>query len=62
MAGLLYAFGPYTASQELHLDLILIPLPPLLVLLGDELVRRQRMRPALLGVLAGVVAGLEYLV
>jgi hypothetical protein len=62
VAGLLYAFGPYTASQELHLDLIFIPLPPLLVLLGDELVRRQRMRPALLGVLAGVVAGLEYLV
>jgi hypothetical protein len=62
LAGLLYAFGPYTASQELHLDLIFIPLPPLLVLLADELVSRQRLRPALVGVLIGIVAGLQYLV
>jgi hypothetical protein len=62
IAGLLYAFGPYTASQELHLDLIFVPLPPLLVLLADELVRRQRTRPALVGLFAGVIAGLQYLV
>jgi hypothetical protein len=62
LAGLLYAFGPYTAAQELHLDLIFIPLPPLLVLLGDELVHRQRMRPVLLGLLIGIVAAAEYLV
>jgi hypothetical protein len=62
IAGLLYAFGPYTASQELHLDLIFIPLPPLLVLLADELIRRQRLRPAVVGLLAGVIAGLQYLV
>jgi len=62
LAGLLYAFGPYTAAQELHLDLTFIPFPPLLVLLGDELLRRQRMRPAFVGLLFGVVAGLQYLV
>lgn len=62
LAGLLYAFGPYTAAQELHLDLIFIPLPPLLVLLADELVRCQRMRPWLLGALIGLVAALQYLV
>ncbi len=62
LAGLLYAFGPYTAAQELHLDLTFIPFPPLLVLLGDELLRRQRMRPAVVGLLFGVVAGLQYLV
>ena len=28
LAGLLYAFGPYTAAQELHLDLTFIPFPP----------------------------------
>ena len=62
LAGLLYAFGPYTAAQELHLDLTFIPFPPLLVLLGDELLRRQRMRPAVVGPPFGVVAGLQYLV
>jgi hypothetical protein len=62
LAGLLYAFGPYTAAQELHLDLTFIAFPPLLVLLGDELLRRQRMRPAVVGLLFGIVAGLQYLV
>ena len=46
LGGLLYAFGPYASSQALHLDLIFIPIPPLLVLCVDELVRRQRVRPA----------------
>lgn len=62
VAGLLYAFGPYTAAQNLHLDLIFIPFPPVLVLLADELVRRQRMRPWLTGALIGVVGALQYLV
>ena len=62
LAGLLYAFGPYAVAQNLHLDLIFIPFPPLLVLLADELVHRQRMRPAVTGALAGLVGGLQYLV
>lgn len=61
IGGLLYAFGPYTAGQELHLDLIFIPIPPLLILFGDELVRRQRMSYPLLGVLAGVAAAAQLL-
>src|ERR1700722_15078096 len=60
IGGLLYAFGPYMASQEVHLDLIFVPIPPLLVLCGDELVRRQRMSPKLLGLLIGVAAAVQY--
>jgi len=59
--GLLYAFGPYTAAQALHLDLIFVPIPPLLVLFADEFVRRQRMSPYLLGLLVGVAATAQYL-
>jgi hypothetical protein len=61
IGGLLYAFGPYMASQELHLDLTFVPIPPLLVLFGDELLRRQKMRWWLLGVLIGVAAAVQYL-
>ena len=46
LGGLLYAFGPYASSQALHLDLMFIPIPPLLLLCMDELVRRQKIRPA----------------
>jgi hypothetical protein len=60
IGGLLYAFGPYMASQELHLDLIFVPIPPLLVLFGDEMVRRQRMSPWLLGLLIGAAAAVQY--
>ncbi len=61
LGGLLYAFGPYMASQELHLDLIFVPIPPLLMLCGDELVRRQRMSPIVLGLLIGVAAAAQFL-
>lgn len=62
LAGLLYAFGPYNAGQKLHLDLTFIPLLPVLVLLFDELIRRQRMRPARLGILIGFVSAMQYFV
>ncbi len=61
LAGLLYAFGPYMASQELHLDLIFVAIPPLLMLFGDELVRRQRMSAPLLGLLIGVASAAQFL-
>ncbi len=57
LAGLLYGFSPYMVSQgEGHLDLTLMALPPLVVVVLDELLVRQR-RPAwqsgaLLGLLA----------
>ena len=61
-AGLLYAFGPYTAAQELHLDLVFVAIMPLLVLLADELLRRQRMRWWLLGLCIGLALACQYLI
>jgi hypothetical protein len=62
VGGLLYAFGPYMAGQELHLDLTFVPIPPLLVLCGDELVRGQRMRPWRLGALIGAATAAQLLI
>jgi hypothetical protein len=61
VGGLLYAFGPYMASQELHLDLIFVPIPPLLILCGDELVRRQRMAAPVLGLVIGLASAAQFL-
>jgi hypothetical protein len=61
IGGLLYAFGPYMAAQELHIDLTFVPIPPLLFLFGDELVRRQRMSYWLLGPLIGLVSIVQFL-
>jgi hypothetical protein len=60
LGGLLYAFGPYASSQALHLDLIFVPIPPLLVLCADELVRRQRVRPLPLGLLIGLLGAAQF--
>jgi hypothetical protein len=62
LGGLLYAFGPYMAGQELHLDLTFVPLPPLLVLLGDELLRRRRMKPMWLGLGIGACTAAQLLI
>lgn len=56
VGGLLYAFGPYTAGQVLHIDLIFVPIPPLLVLCVEEFVKRQKMRPGRLGLVIGLLA------
>ena len=61
VGGLLYAFGPYMAAQELHIDLTFVPIPPLLLLFGDELVRRQRMSPWRLGLLIGLASTVQLL-
>ncbi len=62
LGGLLYGFGPYMTGQELHLDLVFVPLPPLLLWCTDELVRTQKMRPLRLGVAIGLVAGCQLLI
>jgi hypothetical protein len=62
LGGLLYAFGPYTAAQELHIDLLFVPIPPLLVLCTDELFVRQRMRPRRLGLVIGLLMTAEQFV
>jgi len=62
LGGLLYGFGPYMTGQELHLDLVFVPIPPLLVWCCDELVRTQKMRPWRLGLLMGVAAAAQLLI
>jgi hypothetical protein len=62
IGGLLYAFGPYMTGQELHLDLTFVPIPPLLVLCADELIRRRRMRPTRLGLLIGAATAAQFLI
>ena len=50
--GLLYGFSPYMVGQGAgHLFLLLAPIPPLLLLLFDEMLVRQRLRWWVVGLL-----------
>lgn len=61
--GLLYGFSPYMVGQGVgHLNLLFVPFPPLIVLLVDELLVRQRRRPVVTGVLLGLAAAAQYLI
>ncbi|MHB1776854.1 MAG: hypothetical protein ACYCU7_12825 [Acidimicrobiales bacterium] len=63
VGGLLYGFSPYAAGQGAgHLHLLFVPLPPLVLLLLDEVLVRQRARPWLAGGALGLAAAAEYLV
>ncbi|HUZ09594.1 MAG TPA: hypothetical protein VMU76_05435 [Acidimicrobiales bacterium] len=63
VGGLVYGFSPYMVGQGVgHLNLLFVPWPPLVLLLLDELVVRQRRRPVLTGVALGLTAAAEYLV
>lgn len=63
VGGLLYGFSPYMVGQDVgHLFLIFVPFPPLVLLLLDELVVRQRRHPIAVGAWLGVVAAAAYLV
>jgi len=56
VGGLLYGFSPYMVGQgEGHLFLLLVPVPPLILLLLDEILVRQRGRWWLLGAILGVL-------
>jgi hypothetical protein len=56
-AGLLYGFSPYLVAQGAgHLNLQLVLLLPVLLLLADEVVVRQRRRAWVAGLLLGLVA------
>jgi hypothetical protein len=55
-AGLLYGFSPYLVAQGTgHLNLELVMLPPVVLLLADEILVRQRRRPWLAGGVLGLV-------
>jgi hypothetical protein len=58
--GLLYGFSPYMEAHAAgHLDLVMAPIPPLLLLVLHEVVVRRRVSPAVAGVVLGVLAALQ---
>ena len=62
VGGLLYGFSPYMISQALHhphLDIAVYP--PLVLILGDEILVRRGRSPALLGVLLGAATAAQLL-
>lgn len=63
VGGLLYGFSPYAVGQGAgHLHLLFVPLPPLILLLVDEALVRQRARPWVTGIGLGLAAAGQYLV
>jgi len=61
LGGTLFGFSPYVLAHESagHDNLVLLAGVPLLVLLVDELVVRQRLSPARLGLLLGGLAAVQ---
>ena len=63
MGALFFEISPYMASAGVaHLDLIAVPIPPLILLLLDEILVRQSARAARIGVALGVLIGLQLLI
>ncbi len=63
LGGLLYGFSPYMLGQSLaHPQMTMAFLPPLILLLLDEIVRAQRRRPALLGSALAVAGAAQLLI
>ncbi len=63
VGGLLAAFSPAMATQgALHLHLIIEVIPPLVLLVLDEILVRQRHRPWALGVGLGLLATAQLLI
>jgi hypothetical protein len=62
LAGLLYGFSPGLLEQALgHPHVVVALFPPIALLLGDEILVRRRLHPAVAGALAGVAAALQLL-
>lgn len=64
VGGLFYGFSPFILSNltVAWLNLAMAPLPPLIVVCLDELLVRQRWRPARTGVLLGLLVTLQFFV
>jgi len=61
--GLLYGFSPYMVGQGLfHLNLVFVPLPPLIFLALHEIAVVQRSSAPRWGVLLGVLVAAQYLI
>ena len=63
LGGLLYGFSAYMLGQgNTHLHLLFVPLPPLFLALGDELLVRRRWNVRKTGLWIGLLAALQYLI
>jgi hypothetical protein len=63
VGGLLYAFSSYMAGQALgHLNLIFVPLPPILILVLHELLVQQRRSARRWGLALGLLAAAQFLI
>jgi len=61
--GLLYGFSPYMVAQGIgHLNLVFVPLPPLILLILYDLVVRQRGRPLFWGTLLGILVVVQFFI
>ena len=62
VGGAVYGFSPYVVSQAaLHLNLAAVWMPPLVLIVLDELLIRRRYSPLRLGVAIGLLAALQAL-
>jgi hypothetical protein len=64
VGGLLYGFSPFMTGQLLgHYNLVLSGVtPPLALMLADEILVRQRLRPRTLGLLAALLAVVQFFI
>jgi hypothetical protein len=63
VGGLLFGFSPFVfAEGRSHLFLTFLPLPPLMLLLLDDLLVRRRRSPRVAGALLGLVAAAQLLI
>jgi hypothetical protein len=62
LGGLFYGFSAYTTHHTSYLFLNFVPLPPLILLLLDEILVRQRWRPGRTGILLGAACVLQFFI
>jgi hypothetical protein len=63
LGGLLYGFSPYVVSQAVgHLFVAFVPIPPLVVLVLDELLRRQERSARRYGVILGLLLAAQFFI
>jgi hypothetical protein len=61
--GLLYGFSPYVVAQGSgHINLMFVPIPPLILLFLDELIVRQRSSPIKWGIGLGLLMTAQFYV
>lgn len=61
IGGLVYGFSPYMVAQgSVHLNLIFVPLPPVIFYLLGELFIFQRRRPGRLGLYLGLACAAQF--